>query len=119
MRIFLLSIVLVITACSKNVDLILHNGVVYSGGQQLNKSSAFAVKDGVFIAVSEDDNDILKNYSSDNVINAQGLPVYPGFIELDDIQIPDSIKGRFQGFGENIFRKDVSSSVIRAQSSED
>ncbi len=81
MRIFLLSIVLVITSCSKNVDLILHNGVVYSGGQQLNKSSAFAIKDGVFIAVSEDDNDILKNYSSDNVINAQGLPVYPGFID--------------------------------------
>ena len=41
------------------------------------------------------------------------------FIELDDIQIPDSIQNRFQGFGENIFRKDVSSSVIRAQSSED
>ncbi len=41
------------------------------------------------------------------------------FIELGDIQIPDSIKSRFKGFGENIFRKDVSSSIIRAQSAED
>ena len=41
------------------------------------------------------------------------------FLELSDIKIPDSIKGSFQGFGENIFRKDVSSTVIRARSSED
>ena len=41
------------------------------------------------------------------------------FIELNDIQVPDSIKSRFRGFGENIFRKDVSSSTIRAQNSEE
>ena len=41
------------------------------------------------------------------------------FIELNDIQVPDSIKSRFRGFGENIFRKDVSSSTIRAQNTEE
>ena len=59
----------------------MHNAVVYSGGEELSQSSAFAVKDGVFIDLSEDDSDILKRYSSGNIINAQGLPVYSGFID--------------------------------------
>jgi len=41
------------------------------------------------------------------------------FIELKDIQIPDPIKKLFRGFGENIFRKDVSSSTIRARNTEE
>ena len=81
MRIFFLLVILIITSCSKNVDLIVHNAVVYSGGAELSQSSAFAVKDGVFIDLSEDDSDILKRYSSGNIINAQGLPVYSGFID--------------------------------------
>ena len=81
MRIFFLLAILIITSCSKNVDLIVHNAVVYSGGVELSQSSAFAVKDGVFIDLSEDDSDILKRYSSRNIINAQGLPVYSGFID--------------------------------------
>ena len=81
MRIFFLLAILIITSCSKNVDLIVHNAVVYSGGAELSQSSAFAVKDGVFIDLSEDDSDILKRYSSRNIINAQGLPVYSGFID--------------------------------------
>ncbi len=81
MRIFFLLAILIITSCSKNVDLIVHNAVVYSGGPELSKSSAFAVKDGIFIDLSENDSDILKKYSSKNIINAQGLPIYSGFID--------------------------------------
>ncbi len=81
MRIFFLLAILIITSCSRNVDLIVHNAVVYSGGVELSESSAFAVKDGIFIDLSENDSDILKKYSSRNIINAQGLPIYSGFID--------------------------------------
>ena len=43
------------------------------------KYSSFAVKDGKFIYVGGDE--ILSNFSSQNIINAQGLPIYPGFID--------------------------------------
>ena len=81
MRKFFFLIALILSSCTEKVDLIVHNAQVYSGGLSLNISSAFAVKDGVFIDIGEEDSDILKNYSSNNVINAQGLSVYPGFID--------------------------------------
>ena len=81
MRKLFFLIALILTSCTEKVDLIVHNAQVYSGGLSLNISSAFAVKDGVFIDIGEEDSDILNNYSSNNVINAQGLPVYPGFID--------------------------------------
>lgn len=41
------------------------------------------------------------------------------FIELKDVQLPDSISSLFKGFGENIFREDISSSSIRLENSEE
>ena len=35
------------------------------------------------------------------------------FITLNDISLPVNIKQRFEGFGEDIFRSDISSSEIR------
>ena len=35
------------------------------------------------------------------------------FITLNDISLPENIKQRFEGFGEDIFRSDISSSQIR------
>jgi predicted amidohydrolase YtcJ len=40
---------------------------------------SFAVKDGKFIYVGDDS--VTSKYSSSNIINAEGLPVYPGFID--------------------------------------
>tara|TARA_Y100001935_G_C17307472_1_gene513308 strand:+ start:2645 stop:3754 length:1110 start_codon:yes stop_codon:yes gene_type:complete len=37
------------------------------------------------------------------------------FIELNDVEIPEIIKKRFNGFAENIFRDDISSSDLRAK----
>ncbi len=81
MRNIFLLILFTFTSCSERVDLIVHNATIYNGNTFNVTSSAFAVKDGVFIDVSENDDDILKNYSSNNIIDAQGLPVYPGFID--------------------------------------
>ena len=67
MRKFFFLIALILSSCTEKVDLIVHNAEVYSGGLSFNKSSAFAVKDGVFIDIGEEDSDILKNYSSNNL----------------------------------------------------
>ena len=68
-------------SCSKTkVDLIVHNANVYTVDNQFNKAQAFAIKDGKFVAIGTD-KDILKNYSAYQTLDAQGLSVYPGFID--------------------------------------
>ena len=42
-----------------------------------------------------------------------GRKINKTFISLDSVQIPEHIKNRFTGFGEEIFRDDISSSIIR------
>jgi predicted amidohydrolase YtcJ len=74
---FLLLIFL--TSCSEKVDLIVHNATIYSVDSNYAKYSSLAVKDGKFKYVGGDE--ILSNFSSQNIINAQGLPIYPGFID--------------------------------------
>ena len=75
----LLFLILVFTSCSEQVDLIVYNAEVYTVDNNNNKATSFAVKDGKFIYVGDDS--VTSNYSSSNIINAEGLPVYPGFID--------------------------------------
>ena len=42
-----------------------------------------------------------------------GRKIKKNFIGLDSVSIPEHIKNRFTGFGEDIFRDDISSSIIR------
>ena len=79
MRKFYFLLLLILSSCAKKVDLIVHNAEVYVADLNFNKSSAFAINDGLFVEVGEEE--ILKKYSSNNIIDAQGLPVYPGFID--------------------------------------
>ena len=72
-------LLILLSSCSEKADLIVHNANVYNLNSSLDKSSSFAVKDGKFIYVGNDE--ILSKYSSTNIINAQGLPIYPGFID--------------------------------------
>ena len=67
------------TSCSEKVDLIVHNATIYSVDPYNTKYSSLAVKDGKFKYVGGDE--ILSKFSSQNIINAQGLPIYPGFID--------------------------------------
>ena len=75
----LLLLLILLSSCSEKADLIVHNANIYNLNSSLDKSSSFAVKDGKFIYVGADE--ILSKYSSTNIINAQGLPIYPGFID--------------------------------------
>ncbi|MBT3646592.1 MAG: amidohydrolase [Cryomorphaceae bacterium] len=76
-KIFLL-ILITLTSCSEKVDLIVYNAEIYTVSQD-KKATAIAVKDGKFIFVGDDS--VMSKYSSSNVINAEGLPIYPGFID--------------------------------------
>mgnify|MGYP001991714545 CR=1 FL=1 len=68
-----------LTSCSESVDLIVHNANIYSADKLNTKHTSFAVKEGKFVYVGGDE--ILSKFSSSNIINAQDLPVYPGFID--------------------------------------
>jgi predicted amidohydrolase YtcJ len=75
----LLLFLIFLTSCTESVDLIVHNAKIYSADELNNRYSSFAVKEGKFVYVGGDE--ILSNFSSANIINAQDLPVYPGFID--------------------------------------
>ena len=44
-----------------------------------------------------------------------GRKIKSNFIDLDSVTIPEHIAKRFSGFGEEIFRDDISSSLIRKE----
>ena len=71
--------ILFLSNCDNQIDLLVHNAVVYTVDDNGNKRSAFAVNNGKFIAVGGDE--IMENYSAKSVVDAKGLPVYPGFID--------------------------------------
>ena len=79
MRNFFLFIAIILCSCSQKVDLIVHNAKIYTADSNFSIQSSLIVNDGVFIDVGGDD--IIKEYSSQNVIDAQGLSIYPGLID--------------------------------------
>lgn len=78
----LISVIMIIHSTSysqkQNVDLIIYNAIVYTVDNDFSKVSAIAVDNGKFVGKGEGE-DILEKFSSENVINAQGKYVYPGF----------------------------------------
>lgn len=64
----------------QDVDLIVTNANVYTVDSTFSKATSFAVLDGRFIAVS-DDEDILKKYRAQEQLDAKGKTVVPGLID--------------------------------------
>lgn len=79
---FLLSFLLFISCSTskQKVDLILHNGNIYTVDSAFTKQQAMVVKDGKILEIGSNDL-ILNYYASDSVINLDGQFVYPGFID--------------------------------------
>ena len=75
----LILLLLLLTSCSEKADLIVYNAEVFTSNDASPLATSFAVKDGQFIYVGDDS--AISKYSSSNIINAEGLPVYPGFID--------------------------------------
>ncbi len=76
---FFCSCILLLSNCKNKIDLLVHNALVYTVDDYGSKKSAFAINNGKFIAVGGDE--IMENYSAKSVVDAKGLPVYPGFID--------------------------------------
>lgn len=61
-------------------DLIIKNAKIYTVNKTFDMAGAMAVKDGKILAVGSE-KDILGKYGSDRIIDLNGKPVYPGFID--------------------------------------
>ncbi|WP_257670605.1 amidohydrolase [Parapedobacter tibetensis] len=81
----------------KQADLIVHNAVVYTVDSAFAMAEAFAVREGKFIAVGSTD-EILSTYTANETIDAQGLPVYPGFYDAH---------AHFFGFAQTLGQADL------------
>ena len=66
-------------SCKKSVDYIAYNGNIYTVNNDFNVASAFAVKDGKFIDVGNDE--IFSKYNSKQKIDLNGSTVLPGLID--------------------------------------
>lgn len=77
---FLFLLVLFSCTHKQEVDLIVHNAIVYTVDSSFSNAESFAIKDGKFIAVGTDD-EILSTYNAEEIIDANGKAVYPGFID--------------------------------------
>ena len=75
----LILLLLLLTSCAERADLIVYNAEVFTSNDSSPLATSFAVKDGKFIYVGDDS--AISKFSSSNIINAEGLPVYPGFID--------------------------------------
>lgn len=62
------------------VDLVVLNAKVYTVDSNFSTAEAFAIKNGKFVEIGSNDN-ILKKYKTENVVNAKSLPVFPGFYD--------------------------------------
>jgi predicted amidohydrolase YtcJ len=95
-KFFVYSLLLAIVACQSNmqVDTIVHNAVIYTVDSAFTIAEAMAVKDGKIVATGKND-DILNRFGAKETINAQGKPVYPGFIDAH---------AHFLGYGQSLFQ---------------
>jgi predicted amidohydrolase YtcJ len=73
---------LILTSCKfrQKADTILYNAKIYTVNTTFDTASAMAIRDGKIISIGSSD-EILKTFESDDVINAAGRFVYPGFID--------------------------------------
>jgi predicted amidohydrolase YtcJ len=95
---FSLFILVTFSSCiQQRVDLIVHHAQIYTVDNQFSVVEAMAVQDGKIVAVGTND-DILKEYKSDSVVNAAGAIVYPGFIDAH---------AHFVGYGQSLFAVDL------------
>lgn len=82
---------------NQRVDLIVHHAQIFTVNNEFSIAEAMAVQDGKIVAIGTND-DILKEYRSDSVFNANGASVYPGFIDAH---------AHFLGYGQSLFTVDL------------
>ncbi len=74
--------VFLIAGCTgkQRVDLVVHNAKVYTVDSVFSVQESFAVKNGVFVAVG-DNEEILSTYAGKEEIDGRNMSIYPGFYD--------------------------------------
>lgn len=90
------AILLTMNSCGKkkNVDLIVKNATVYTVDETFSKAESFAVLEGKIVEIGPAE-EIQKKYTSENVIDAKGNFVFPGF---------NDAHCHFNGYGNNLMQ---------------
>ena len=97
-QLFAIAIVVLFSSCiNQRVDLVVHHAQIYTVNENFAVAEAMAVQDGKIVAVGTND-DILKNYQADSVVDAKGAAVYPGFIDAH---------AHFLGYGQSLYAVDL------------
>lgn len=95
---FLIALLTALTSCGKNkADLVVHHALIYTVDSAFNTAEAMAVKDGKILAVGKND-EIVGKYTADEMIDAKGQTIYPGFIDAH---------AHFVGYGRGLFTADL------------
>ena len=95
---FAFASMLLFSACiNQRVDLIVHHAQIYTVNNEFSKAEAMAIQDGKIVAVGSND-DILKEYQSDSMVNANDAIIYPGFIDAH---------AHFLGYGQSLYAVDL------------
>jgi len=81
-KLIILVLVLMSFNCTskQNVDLVVINANIYVVNEKFDKAQAFAVKDGKFVEIGSTE-EIIAKYKTDNLVDANGQTVVPGFID--------------------------------------
>lgn len=90
-------IVLCSSCINQRVDLIVHHAQIYTVNNEFATAEAMAVQDGKIVAIGTND-EILKVYQSDSLVDAKGAAVYPGFIDAH---------AHFLGYGQSLYSVDL------------
>jgi predicted amidohydrolase YtcJ len=81
LRVLSVCMVIFFSSCRKeHADLIVHNALIYTVDSSFSTAESFAIKDGKFVAVGTY-KEILRKYSSAQIIDAKGKAIYPGLID--------------------------------------
>lgn len=69
-----------LAACKfrQKVSLVVHHAKIYTVDEKFSVAEAMAINDGKIIAIGKND-DILKQYESDSMVDAGGKTIFPGF----------------------------------------
>ena len=97
-QLFAIAIVVLFSSCiNQRVDLVVHHAQIYTVNEAFAVAEAMAVQDGKIVAVGTND-EILKTYQADSVVDAKGATVYPGFVDAH---------AHFLGYGQSLYAVDL------------
>ena len=73
---------LMLSACKfrERVPLVIHHAKIYTVDEKFSTAEAMAISEGKIIAIGSND-EILKSYEADEMLDAAGKAVFPGFID--------------------------------------